>query len=245
MDIGFTTVTFRQFTYDKIINIAENAGVQGIEWGGDVHVKLNNDIMNVRIAEETIAKGIEIFSYGSYYKVGVESIYEFDSVIATALAIKAKIIRVWLGQESSKNITNEKYDYTVDCLRKICNKAEEYGLIVAAEFHNNTINDSADSCLKIINDVKCANYKTYWQPIYYDERDILTLGLIKEHIVIAHVFAWNKKGKRFPLKKQYVLWADYIAILKETNAKLILEFVKHNSEIQFMKDIEILKKLSQ
>ncbi len=43
LKIGVASVTFRNKTVSQVVEIAKNAGVEFIEWGGDVHVKTLED----------------------------------------------------------------------------------------------------------------------------------------------------------------------------------------------------------
>ena len=43
LKIGVASVTFRNKTVSQVVEISKNAGVEFIEWGGDVHVKTLED----------------------------------------------------------------------------------------------------------------------------------------------------------------------------------------------------------
>ena len=42
MKTGLTSVSFRKLSVDEVIALAKKAGVDGIEWGSDVHVPPND-----------------------------------------------------------------------------------------------------------------------------------------------------------------------------------------------------------
>ena len=42
IESGLVSITFRKLTVEKIIELVKEAGLQGIEWGGDVHVPHDN-----------------------------------------------------------------------------------------------------------------------------------------------------------------------------------------------------------
>lgn len=65
--LALTSVTFRSLGVDQVIALAKEAGLDGIEWGGDIHVPMG-DLSAARIAgEKTSAAGLSVLSYGSYY----------------------------------------------------------------------------------------------------------------------------------------------------------------------------------
>ena len=100
---GLCSVTFRKLPAAEVVELVVRAGLDGIEWGGDVHV-LHGEIDLAReVGEMTLAKGLEIPSYGSYYRVA-ESEKQgltFDTVLQTAVALGAPLIRVWAGARGS------------------------------------------------------------------------------------------------------------------------------------------------
>ena len=65
---GMVSVTFRQFDVDEVIRRTKEAGLMAIEWGGDVHVP-HGDLDKARYtADKMRENGLEIASYGSYYR---------------------------------------------------------------------------------------------------------------------------------------------------------------------------------
>src|SRR4051812_19353813 len=95
---GLASVTFRALSPDEIIRLARTAGLQGIEWGGDVHVP-PGDLRRARdVHRKTLQAGMHVTSYGSYYTSGSASQPDnvlFEAVLETALALHAPVIRVW------------------------------------------------------------------------------------------------------------------------------------------------------
>ena len=100
MKPGLVSITFRGLTPQQIINGAVDAGVEGIEWGGDVHVPHGELATAREVAERTRDAGLAVSSYGSYYRFN-ESDVQFSHVLATAVALGAPVIRVWAGRQGS------------------------------------------------------------------------------------------------------------------------------------------------
>ena len=67
---GLVSISFRSNSVEEIAKAAQSAGLEAIEWGGDVHVP-HGDIAAARRAAEISAKyGLKTVHYGSYYKIG-------------------------------------------------------------------------------------------------------------------------------------------------------------------------------
>ncbi|MEL7086971.1 MAG: hypothetical protein AAGL98_00775 [Planctomycetota bacterium] len=63
---GLVSVTFRKLTPTQICELAADAGLQGIEWGGDVHVPAGDVGAAKAVAALTRARGLAVAAYGSY-----------------------------------------------------------------------------------------------------------------------------------------------------------------------------------
>lgn len=164
MLIGFTSTQFRQIrNIEKIVKIASQAGVDCIEWGGDIHVK---DLLSAKKAKKLCDDaGIKVCSYGSYYRVGSKNTDEWKKICEIASAMSAESVRVWLGSKDSEKTDAKTYESLVEDAKSICSVAKKYNLLVCPECHDNTFNNT-DAFMKIRNDVGCDNFKTYFQSKY-------------------------------------------------------------------------------
>ena len=199
MKIGFTSTSFRQIkSIEKIVKIASDAGADCIEWGGDVHVK---DVETAKRAKLLCEKaGVEISSYGSYYRVGSRNAEEWKGICEIASAMGAKSIRVWLGNKDSE-ITDEKtYEILVEDGKSICTVAGEYNLTVCPECHDNTFNNNTDAFLKIQKDIGCDNFRTYFQSRYKRlEYDLDRLERTLPFIESVHISYSEQSREQFPM----------------------------------------------
>ena len=96
-------MTFRQLPVERIIALTAQAHLDGIEWGGDVHVRHGDIPIAHRVAQATADAGLVVAAYGSYYRVA-ESEGEglpFELVLDSAQALGAPLIRVWAGKRGS------------------------------------------------------------------------------------------------------------------------------------------------
>ena len=58
---GLVSISFRDFSPEKIVKMCAKAGLDGIEWGGDIHVPHGNLQVAVAVREITAAARIEPF----------------------------------------------------------------------------------------------------------------------------------------------------------------------------------------
>ncbi len=100
------------------MELARRAGLAGIEWGGDVHVKPGDEAEALRVGSLTRNAGLQVSSYGSYFRLCAQEEPEtaFAPVLASARALGAPLIRVWAGERDSAGRTRP----TTAGLRRIC-----------------------------------------------------------------------------------------------------------------------------
>lgn len=240
---GLTSVTFRKLSCEKIIAIAAENGLDGIEWGGDVHAVPKDFKRASEIGRLTKEAGLKVFSYGSYFNLSEEA-ENFKKVCETAAFLEAPVIRVWAGNKGSAETDEEECRRLAENFASICSQAAEYGINVSTEFHKRTFTDTAESCLKLLKMTGAENCGTYWQPVRRAEDEIESLPLILPYITNVHVFHWNLKGKRYPLRKGKGVWSEYADILRGVGKGehcAIMEFVKKDSPAQFAKDAKVFK----
>ncbi len=205
MKIGFTSTSFRQIrSLEKIADIAVKTKAQCIEWGGDVHVKSVEDAKKAkRLCED---RGIEICSYGSYYRVGSKKTAEWKSICEIAHALGAESVRVWLGTRDSEKTDADSYRAILEDARAMCAVAKEYSLTVCSECHDNTYNNNTDAFLKFISDLSCDNFRTYFQSRYKRlDYDLDRIERTMPYIGNIHISFSEQTREQFPrLNPSYV-----------------------------------------
>lgn len=242
MKIGVASVTFRNKTVSQVVEIAKNAGVGFIEWGGDVHIKTLDD---ARFAKKLCDENnIKISSYGSYYRTGSCDKNAWEEVCGIASEMGASSVRIWLGNKDSEKFTEGEYEELSEEVKFLCDKAQEYNLLVCPECHDNTFNNNTESIIRLKNDLNCHNFKTYFQSRYlrfsYDiDRIERTFDFIENfHISYRDL----KKEQRFRVKdKNYLDKLIKKFISMDFKGIVIVEFTKGSKEKSFIKDVNRLK----
>lgn len=240
--IAFTTVTFRKLNRAAICEIAVKNNIPLIEWGADIHLPPSDTSAQNEIINLNNSLGLHALSYGSYYYIGTRNYDEWKKITQTAFSVGAKIIRVWLGNKSSCDVSDAMLDEMIEETQILADIAREKGLIIAFEFHNGTYNDNGEKSKAFLDKVNRDNVKTYWQPFGTkdDEKNLLN---ILPYIISVHVFEWNKRGKRYSLKHGRKKWKKFISIISKskTDVNFIMEFVKGDSVRRFEKDLKELR----
>ena len=237
---GLLSVTFRKLSAEQIIKLTAQAGLDGIEWGGDVHVIPGNLKRAEEIKNATVDAGLVNFAYGSYWRANCEP----EMIAETAEALGVQWIRIWAGVMPSSKCTVEMRKQTVEYLQKLCSEVP-FGMQVVAEWHCNSLTDNAESAVKLIEEVNADNFFCYFQrenrsnPHVDNLNDLLSLP--KEKIRAIHVH-YCKEQERLPLSDGFNEWQELFKHIPE-KIPALLEFVRNDSVEQFFEDAEFLKKL--
>lgn len=242
---GLVSISFRSNSVEEIAKAAQSAGLEAIEWGGDVHVP-HGDIAAARHAAEISAKyGLKTVHYGSYYKIGYSDPALFGGVLDSARALGAPVIRVWAGLGIHPDtLSREDYERIVSDAKRICDMSGD--IIVATECHNDTLTERYEYALRFLCDVGRDNFKTFWQPNqhYGFEYDIKAASQLLPYVVGVHVFNWEgEKPEKYPLAQNPEKWKAYIDILGQKELNYMLEFMPDDNIKSLPRESESLDRI--
>lgn len=245
---GLVSITFRKLIAQDIIKLVSKAGLDGIEWGGDIHVPHGNIKIAKEVYKMTIDAGLDIAAYGSYYKVGCEKENDitFEQVLETATILHAPTIRVWAGNRSSNDIDEDFRQKVINESKHIAELSQKAGITISIEYHPNTLTDTLDSAYKLFTDLDHPNIYSYWQaPLYLDHKErLIGLKRMKPWLSNIHVYHWISMN-RAPLLDGEKEWSEYINEIKGTGKDhyMMIEFVKNDAPEQFLLDAKALKNM--
>lgn len=245
---GLCSITFRQLSVDEIITLCQKAGIDGIEWGGDVHVPPGDLELAKSVKTKTESAQLKLCSYGSYYRCDEEA-DAFSDVLETADALGTPVIRVWAGRKGSADASQAYRDEVVEHLRRAVITAREMDITIALEYHGGTLTDTQESAQRLLKEVGLDELKLYWQPRSGGDfdTDLLELEAALPHLSHVHCFHWGPDGwsDKRALLDGTKNWKAYLEPVRQLagDRYVILEFVKGDSPEQFIEDAQVLKAL--
>lgn len=225
---GLCSVTFRALAPERIVELAADAGLEAIEWGGDVHVPPGDVVRAGEIARLTADAGLAVASYGSYFRAGADE--PLTPVLDSAEALGADRVRIWAGVVGSDAATPDDWNAVVDRLQDAAAEGEGRGITLALEFHSGTLADTAPTTLRLLDEVDSPALSTYWQPTVGASVDTVLeeYRALAAHTSAAHVFSWWPERERLPLRARDALWTRFFAEARAAAAPprdALLEFV--------------------
>ena len=249
---GLVSVTFRPLSPREIVNLCLENELQGIEWGGDVHVPPGDWKTAREVGKLTREAGLEVACYGSYFRCDGE---DFAPILDSALALEAPLIRVWAGKEPSHEMGDDYYDLIAANLRQICEMAAHENIRIATEYHGNTLTDTRESCRRLHKMVAHPNLFSLWQPLRRAqnfepkiEENLEDLRDVAPFLSNLHVYEWaeDENNQRQALSLENgAQWPQYLEELRKIGGDrfLMLEFVPTGQPEALPKEAAALRAL--
>jgi len=244
---GLVSVTFRKLSPAEIVGLMRQAHLQAIEWGGDIHVPAGDRTGARDVRRRTEDAGLTTVAYGSYYRVGISERdgLSFQSVLDTAVALGAPLIRVWAGTRSPGDADEAYWRTIVDESRAIADCAASAGVVVAFEYHAGTLTETPATALRLLNEVHHHNVRSLWQPSAGNsiEENLQALRQLLPHLANVHVFHWRAGAERRPLAEGTANWRQYLKPLVGSGRDhcALIEFVRNDEPAAFLEDAAILR----
>jgi 3-dehydroshikimate dehydratase len=246
---GIVSVTFRSLRPDEVINLAREAGVQAIEWGGDIHVPPGAIEAAREVGRQTREAGLKVAAYGSYYRLGDgdKGAAPFEQVLASAAALAAPTIRVWAGNKGSDECVPEERGLVIADAQRVAEMAARIGLTICLEYHGGTLTDTRASVAALLGEMSHPNIEFLWQPAHGESVEANTHRLVDvlPRLRNVHVFHWWPTFReRHPLVEGGARWLPYIEIVRQSGRPVdfLLEFVLNDSPAQFLEDAATLRR---
>ena len=247
---GLVSVTFKEMPCEDVIRHAQAAQLKAIEWHGLNHVPHGDLETARRIGQSTLDAGLAVAAYGSYYVLGQSEGMglSFDTVLQTAKALGAPMIRVWAGHQNPDQTPDHIRAHIVEEAARVADLAAKAQARIVLEFHADTLTQTGKSCAELLGDLDHPNVSTYWQPTPGVDviRNLAQLRCVLPWLAGLHVFHWGPTHMdRHPLAKGESDWAQYLAMAGQRNSALnaLLEFVKAGIVEQFNEDAATLHRL--
>lgn len=246
LSTGLLSVTFRQLDTARIIALTAEAGLASIEWGGDVHVPSGDLPQAQHVRQMTLDAGLSVSAYGSYYRLGTGTRTQLSAVLDTTEAFGAPIVRVWAGERGSAEADDAYRQMVIEDAQYATEQATRRNIVVSLEYHGNTLTDTLESTIALLQAVDHPNLRTYWQPEHTPDLPAKTHSLrtLIPWLTNVHVFHWHPQTHaRYPLVDGTEDWRAYIDILKASDNPhvLSLEFVRDDDEATFLQDARTLQ----
>lgn len=205
---GLCTISSKERDVEDVVELAGEAGYDGVEvWGRD-HVNDGSEAVCSAIVEAADASDLEIPVYGSYLRCGTDEFADdLDRELAIARRLDADLIRVWAGRQEYEEHDPEYWERVVGDLERLTDRAADYGVGVTVEKHAGTLTNTREGARRLIeavDDDRCGlNYQPGFSvPKAEIEREASELAALSNNL---HVQAVRECGgsHRCPLSEAF------------------------------------------
>lgn len=246
---GFVSITLRKLKALEVVGVVADAGLSGIEWGGDVHVPHGDLRTAERVGAATRDKGLAVAAYGSYYRCVAEDGDKspaMTAVLDSAEALGAPSIRIWAGTTEWNGYNRAERNMVLVRMEKFTEKAADRGIQVGLEYHNGTLTQTEDGVRQVLEAIPHPNLFTLWQPVHTVSLadNLRRLKAVLPRLSNIHVFQWGKGGfnDRLPLQEGAQDWKAYLELAAADGKDrwAMLEFVQEDDPANVARDAQAL-----
>ena len=253
MKTGLCTIAFRDRQLDTVLDLAAQNGFDGVEiWGKPDHIpEIYDSSHNERVAGAARTRGLEVSQFGSYANPTSD---RFQAEMVDSLRIARDLgtdkIRVWAGDTGSAEADSQQWETAISGFRIFSDRASDAGFILVIEMHSNRLTDSAEGCLRLLEEVGRSNLRLNFQPMFdhNNSRVMEEVGKVAPYVTTVHAQNVVQVGEtcRGLISEGVV---DYPAAIEELrkagfDGYVEVEFVREDDPEEALKaDAKFLKSL--
>jgi len=245
---GLVSVTFRKLSPRQVVEWTAQAGLEAVEWGGDIHVPAGDEAAAREVARITREAGLRVAAYGSYCRLGATGT-PFEAALKSARALGAPLIRVWAGAEGSVEAGEAGFRDVAAAAEAAAALARSEGMRLGLEYHAGTLTDTPASTARLLEAVEDPALVSFWQPPVGLSKGACLEGLNalvrRGRLGSLHVFHWWPDAQnRRPLAEGEDAWRTYLAAARSApgGRDYCLEFVRDDDPGMGLEDAAVLRR---
>lgn len=224
-NMGLVSVSFRQCTPLEILQAMKKTSLSRIEWGSDIHAPCKDIGRLQELCELQNEYGIDCCSYGTYFRLGTDALNELADYANAAKILGTNLLRIWCGVRGEHLFSKQEKKHFFEESKKAAHIAQDLGVILCMECHNNTYTETLEGTLELMNEVCSPCFRMYWQPNQFKDfkTNMEYAESISPYVENVHVFNWEGNNK-YPLCEAVGVWKEYISCFDKPK-NLLLEFM--------------------
>lgn len=219
---GLVSISFRGLSPEEIVQEMVKCGLKYVEWGSDAHAPYADTARLEQIVALQKQHGITCCSYGTYFYLGLTPNEELPAYIRAAKLLGTKTLRLWAGKKNPDLYTPEERDAFFDACRQAAKIAEDAGVMLCMECHQNSYTQTKDGALELMQAVNSPAFRMYWQADQNltIEGNLEYIQELKPYIENLHVYQL-KNRTRYPLSTGEEEWKTYLRQFTGDRAALL------------------------
>ncbi len=204
------------------------------------------DLSGVQLA----SAGLKVAAYGSYYRAGESEVknLNFTTVLETATALGAPLIRIWAGNRSPQDADEAYRSRVAADTSRVAALAQIAGVRIAYEYHPQTLTETPESAVSLLKVVDHPNLSTYWQvpldaTLEDRTRSLEAVLPFLSNFHVYHMVSFHGEVRRQPLSGAESAWMKDLHAIDRTMRShyVLLEFVQDDDPANFLCDAAVLR----
>lgn len=246
MKICLCTISYREKLLEVALDAAARMGFESVElWGREPHVPEVYDESRVKAIRGMLEeRGLVARVLGSYLYLGrtnpKDDTVNLADTLHTAHGLRLPLVRVWASDVGSAKATEEIWEQTISEAQLACDRAAKMNVTFVVEMHDDTLADTAQSALRLMQAVDRENFKLNFQISTTSGEDHLQrLEAVLPYV--AHVHCQNfvphghdeaRRYVRVPLQAGEAKYEVLVGRLREAGYEglLAIEFAADEGE---------------
>jgi len=168
--IGLSSSALLTRDLRAVLDAAKGAGVDAVEWAGDVHVPHDDPAAAQAAMMDTLRSGLTVASYATLYRASAEGEagLRFERVLDAAAALQAPLVRVYLGpapRAGGRRPAARDGERLAAEARRLGDLAAARGLTLCLSFGRNTSLDSYPAALALVERIDHPFVRLAWEPL--------------------------------------------------------------------------------
>lgn len=196
MKYSMCSAMTKERSLENVLELAHSMNLDGVEiWVGHIeqYLQAGHSLQDLaQMLESLKLSCVGISPYLDFVDESKEAETQamVDTCLAYCVALRCRMIRVFLGYKSSADVTEKEWEHCAQALKVAARKAEAAGVVLAIETHNDQPSDYAAAILSLLDWVASPAVQ-----VLFDGVNMISTGQqmmevyvpLKEHVVHVHM----------------------------------------------------------
>ncbi len=243
---GLTSDTFPKLIPRRIVELAQAAGIDGIEWEAGTHVPVGDREAAQRARSVTEEAGMVVISYG--VDEPIEKGETIEKIVATAGELGAAAIRIRAGSVRLDEATSEHRTQVAEALAACVEQAVQQGILVAVGLHPVSLAANAREAVSLMEAAQVETAHVFWRPQSLEdvEENLGDLQAAEDVVLGVHCTGADDRAESTMLSEVTDRWATYLRVLRDVDDDhwICLRGVENERVDAFYRDAQTLRRLA-
>lgn len=236
--VGLSSSTFPGEEPQRIVELAQASGVQGLEWHAEHHCPVGDIDRAHELRDRTEQAGLVCLSY-ALDSCGEQADME-EKAVQTAFEIGASMLRVIPGPNAER---------ARESLERCYRRAADLGLTVGVGFSSESSVHSGVEAQQLIDIAGGEHADILWsrEPFSSNHEALADMNAVARDIVGMYISGLHPDGTTNAIGERTDEWAAYLAALSDVDDDhwIVVRGVEDSDASALFRDMQTLRRLAE